>query len=697
MVLFLAPCLGLLPFLGDFIFGKGAEFSDMAVSHYPNAIWIQRAISQLGEIPLWSPLILSGYPLDANPLSGLHYPIGWLALLFPQPFGMNLLLVVHIIGLGIGMYYLLRLEGMDHISAVFGALAVECMPKLFAHLGAGHVTLIYAVAWTPWLLIRQRSVNKGSWQVGVILGLIALADLRWAAMAGMMWLAFGFYNAVRERITFKAVWRWGVNSIATITLAFLLSAFLLLPLLEYTGVSTRMMMTAAEKLTLSLPPLQLLGLLTPPLGSAAEWVLYPGAMVIVLVIMCFGLTGVWRKGSFWMLMAMVALIYAMGSNIPGVDILTSLPGLRLIRVPPRAIFIVGFALAVVAAYTMQALITQPDLLKKMGRVNPFLLLAALVFFQIALTAIGWVMTGEFPLRFAWGAIALLGGVLLIAALRSGRISTRNFSLAVTAWLLLDLVVSNLAGLDFRSPNIVLSQGRQAADYIRMNANGERVYSPSYSIPQQTAAAMGLELADGVDPLQLIQYVRFMDGATGVPLSGYSVTLPPMVTGDPAKDNQFARPDPGRLGLLHVGYVAADYDLDVEGLVEVTRFGPTRIYKNQLVLPSAWLQDPLRPLGQGLIGEVKLTKKANSLTADVSGSGLLVFSEIYYPGWTARVDGQPREVEVAGEVMRSISLLTGGNHHVEMVYQPTSWYLGLGVSLLAWLFCGILWIGLRKKA
>src|SRR5574338_900898 len=89
--LFVLPAAVLLPHLSEFGFQPGAEFSDMAITHYPTTLYLQRVLTQQRTVPLWSPLILGGYPFAANPLSGLHYPPGWLALLFPLPFGLNLM------------------------------------------------------------------------------------------------------------------------------------------------------------------------------------------------------------------------------------------------------------------------------------------------------------------------------------------------------------------------------------------------------------------------------------------------------------------------------------------------------------------------------------------------------------------------------------------------------------------------------
>src|SRR5512146_1883271 len=104
--LFILPVLILLPHLAQFPFQPGSSFSDLLVSHFPNGIYLQRALSQWRTVPLWSPAILSGYPFGADPLSGLYYPPGWLALLFPLPLGFNLVVVLHLIWGGMGMYRL---------------------------------------------------------------------------------------------------------------------------------------------------------------------------------------------------------------------------------------------------------------------------------------------------------------------------------------------------------------------------------------------------------------------------------------------------------------------------------------------------------------------------------------------------------------------------------------------------------------
>ncbi|MBR5989360.1 MAG: YfhO family protein [Prevotella sp.] len=63
---------------------------------------------------------------------------------------------------------------------------------------------------------------------------------------------------------------------------------------------------------------------------------------------------------------------------------------------------------------------------------------------------------------------------------------------------------------------------------------------------------------------------------------------------------------------------------------------------------------------------------NRLTYDVNSGkgGVLVFSEIYYPGWTATVDGKPVELGRVDYVLRALQIQPG-KHQVELSFFPKS--------------------------
>lgn len=94
-------------------------------------------------------------------------------------------------------------------------------------------------------------------------------------------------------------------------------------------------------------------------------------------------------------------------------------------------------------------------------------------------------------------------------------------------------------------------------------------------------------------------------------------------------------------------------------------------------------------------------EANELQYDVESlnGGVLVFSEIYYPGWTCSVDGNPVEIGRVNYVLRAIHI-DGGKHHVVLTFKPRSEQVTetiaySALALLALLFVGLLAMQIKR--
>ena len=156
------------------------------------------------------------------------------------------------------------------------------------------------------------------------------------------------------------------------------------------------------------------------------------------------------------------------------------------------------------------------------------------------------------------------------------------------------------------------------------------------------------------------------------------------------------------------------------------YGPNSIYQNRLALPRAWVVHRITEVPPGDIEVVKthlaepdfdpaveaivegalpeLSQSTASsetsaieminiinyhpsrveILAKIDSPGLLVLSDLFYPGWQVYVDNQPQTLLAANLVMRSV-YLEAGEHTVTFSYEPPlfRWgvYISVGVALV----------------
>jgi len=664
-----------------------APFSDLTLSHHAFIDYIRQQIIENRTFPFWYPTILSGTPLVANPLAGIWYPFGWPAFVLPLPFAFNLLVGLHLSWGALGMYLLLRQQRLGIIASLFGGLAFGLMPKLFAHYGAGHLTLMYAVPWTPWLLFSTRLGTKYRPALSaMILALIFLADVRWAVYAGLLWLgwlvgqSYGNNNeSTREKIRYIFI---------MIPIAALLSACLVLPMVEYSSLSTRANLTSEDIFAHSMTYPGLLGIFYPPLhGGAHESVLYYGSIVLQLALLAALQFKRNRAVRFWSGVALGALIFSLGSNLPFLAPIAYLPGLNLLRVPTRMLFLLGFALAVLAAITLdQAKHIQKAPYRKWAN----LLITAAIAFVGLLSILILVLTKPKDIApFVWGLLAVLVSAGFLWLWVNQKIGYSFFILGVFILFILDAGLAGQTTLAYHSKESVWAEDEPIARYLAIDPGQFRIYSPSFSLLQHVAVSYDLELTDGVDPLQLTNYVEYMKSATGIPWEGYRVIVPGIAPDE--EDVSDYTPDPKKLGLLNVKYILTDYDLPTsDGLTLIEQIDATRIYENLYAKPRAWVitEEPGGEPVEYSMDDIAWTP--NRITFTSRGPGQLFLSEIAYPGWRATVDGKIVEINTAGGILRSVDL-HDQQQQVEFVFRPISFFAGFTISVITWLaLLVILW-------
>jgi hypothetical protein len=140
---------------------------------------------------------------------------------------------------------------------------------------------------------------------------------------------------------------------------------------------------------------------------------------------------------------------------------------------------------------------------------------------------------------------------------------------------------------------------------------------------------------------------------------------------------------------------ANEELDALGQLSL-RYVAVADKKYEQVLGESTQQDTLSVVTIEKYEPNQLTYKVRS-----GKGGVVVFSEIFYPGWTATVDGQPVELGRVDYVLRALKV-EAGEHEVVLSFFPKSVdttetiaYIAFGI-LLIFIFLLIGWEMKKRK-
>lgn len=738
LVLF-APALGHPDYL---LYPTFSPHSDLTIIHWPKVHLMAQTWETTRALPLWTPANLSGMPLAANQLGMRFYPPAWLFLFLPLNLAFNLLFVFHLFWAGLGVYCLLRFGlDLDPIPALTGALTFALGGKLLAHAAGGHVSMVGAMAWMPWALLGTHQLlqvcmsssgkGHGRWAI-----LTAVALAMQITTHTLITLYTAYFLAAYVAWQFSStLWRVPdirspISNLKSLSLpllsipalAALLGAVQLLPLAELVAYSNRAL-TLAQAGEFALIPLTLLvGLFLPSAQGGHEMVIYLGLVPLVLAILGLRRAGndpPGRQGGTnprtWFLVGvlLLAVLFALGPATPLFRLAYRwLPGFRWVRTPPRAFLPASLALATLVGMGMQHL--------NEGRIRWSTPIALGIGSLTLALGLGLATLFGQANRAALGLAFFPSLTLLMVGLKARRrLSSRLVLPGLALILFADLASFDATMMRFVSPTDAFAEGEAVADYLAGQPGLFRTYSPSYSLPAHVAARAGLQTADGVEPVHLVAYDHLMALAGGYRDASFSVAIPPFPPDRPLDETfRNTQPDLRLLGLLNVEYLVAAFPMKWPGLDPVAEVEGTFVYRNQRALPRAWVVDspsldaartdagdnwleqlaaladlaaqtvPSAPRRTGAAGESVATVTRHEpdrieVEARLAEPGLLVLSEIWYPGWRVSVDGGERPVEQVAGILRGVSL-TAGVHQVAFEYDPASVRWGARLSLAGWI-------------
>jgi hypothetical protein len=619
--------------------------SDVMISHWPTALLIQRTFAQDHRLPLWNPYYSGGQPLAADPLAALFYPPTHLVHFLSLHDYYLVLIMGHLVFAGLGMLLLARRAvGLPRFPALVAAVSYMATPRLISHLGAGHVTILQTVAWFPWLALAcwatVREPRRWGAMLGICIGMTLLAGHPQMAYYGLLmttglaiWLLVKRWRLEGRRALFMSLTGLAVAGVIGV----LLAAVHLLPLMEFTALSTRQFSVSS---TDNYPLLNFLHALIdqqPRAGLPWEGMITPGLAVLALALLA--VVTRWRKT--WPLVLGIVLVagLAMG-NSSTIYLLVArvLPGFDRFRGLARIWFVGLFLIALLAG------IGTDSLLRSMRRIS-------------------------FRGTVAAGFLAVLIVALTLIATDWGYARTNDLSVATTPSALA-LTAAHLAG-------------------------SGRIYGVQENIPQVSAVQLQVRLADGWDPLLAENYVSYMLHAGGDAANGYQLHIPsfdsPLVKPDARLLGLMnvsvvvsRRPlsDPRLVQVGKVDGTLIYKNTADAGSAYLVRPGPDG---NP---PSL---DNIQPLASG-VRTVNQAPELNTFTFSTNTVAYFVIATPAFPGWTAYLDGHPVPVQQIAGVLPAIKVDPGA-HQLSYIYNPSSVRLGgmlsvVGlIAVLAWLIVG----------
>ena len=457
-------------------------------------------------------------------------------------------------------------------------------------------------------------------------------------------------------------WRQLVPCAGAVAVGILLGAIQLLPTLDAAAHSTRVGRPSSFALTYSLHPFNLVQLSSPYFfqggayrawASSHEYGIYSGAVLLASLIW------VWMRRSALperrrlvtaaTVFAAVTLILALGRYGGLSAILAHLPVFQSLRGPVRYIVLVQFAMAILAAVTIDDLLAIADGRSRAaaGRMT-FLWIPVAVGIGMLLFNTHWLPYG--PRTFA-GLGAAVSGVAIVA-LVTGLLHLAGRRVR---WAIAALIVVTAADLGAWGIRFIYREPGQTMDELT------QAVPAAPADPAESYAFVASHSPYSSDVLVMRGY-RLTSGYVGL----FPTTRHPLGS-DMAMRLSGTRWLFTRDGVRH----------PVAGAVERARL--------------------LDEQGRNSTGGARLAvDRPGHLVAQVDAPGrrILAFTERFHDGWSATIDGATLStVRVEGDFLGC--LVDGGIHRVDLRFMPRSFVYGSILSAIgAALLAGILIARLR---
>ena len=669
--------------------------------------------------------------------------------------GVTIVVVFHLIWSGLGVAKLLEELELSKLAQIVGGLAFSLSGYLVAR--SSFLSINAAVAWLPWILLYSlRLANRKEhafWALSAVIALQLLAghaQTAWySILLGGIWILFLAVKDYIEKNKIRNIWQSIYKYILAGLLSAGISAIQLVPTLEYLIQSQRSGEYGfAEAMTYSFWPWRFLTLIVPNLfgnpaagnywgyGNYWEDAVYVGLLPLLIatgvVIRAFFVKRKYYAQKptasnrelviFLSGIIFVSFLLALGDNTKLFPFLyRHVPTFEFFQAPTRYSIWAEISLAILAGIGID------QLAQVAGKRKYWIRLAAVgCIGVIGGSLIGWKFLTDVKTTFfipvGLAGIFGLGTALLILFQpdKDQELNYKVWSGIIVILIAADLIVAGWGlnpGVGIGFYDVAMNEGSGTRTYMTSDLEynlkfGKYFRFESFS-PEVSWEEMHQDLLPNLPVLQRMELVNNFDPLVPSRFQTWLSEYEEL-------DDLYQHP---MTGLMNIGQIISEVDgkinkvdIRLDGSFSEVRINDlVEIAKNDQEALGIIIDEKF-DLSRGLIlssmpgivekkcqkgsaGFVSVDEKAPGyikIKYDLDKDGWLIWSQSWYPGWVAVIDGK-QEVEVnrANYLFQAVCV-PGGEHIVEIIYRPSSFYVGAGITFSCLVFTIAAGLIVRKK-
>lgn len=719
-------------FFYKILLGQAYFWEDFIYQNYPFRSFAATSLAT-GQMPLWNPYTFNGMPFLADIQTTVLYFPCLLLTLFASNGSLNyywleLVIVLHFVLAGVGMFYLAKSFNIKNIPALFAGAAYMLSGYMIVH--AIHQQNVTLVAWYPLILLFfRKALSELRWLYvfvcGLVLGHSILAG--YPQLSLYLYFFLGLYFMFELLTTYKgkeilsrSALTMTAKAASIVVISIALAMIQLLPTLELSDLSQRAQMSFGKASEGSLAWSQLATFFFPKMFGTAgasgyeyfgpgqyfyywETCVYFGILPLLLTLLSAFLIGKNKHVAFLLSIALFSMLFALGDNFVVFKLFYEfVPGFSKFRIPARMGILLTFAGSLLSAFSLHYILYEA---KRMSERKP-LRNALLTAGGTGVLCYVLIVSGSF-------ASSITGAQYQeVAPLVAKGVNTSLFILVISAALLFAMIVKENLTTTFGLLLVAVFFADMFAfggDQNNGTTNPSEYFNRRSDLVKFLKKDGEKELfrvntrnAQGILPgwdrnLGMIDRIFMLEGYTPLALQR---AYAPLASVDQAYDllnvkyKTVTDPQTGNLSIVEhptrlprVFFVynihVAKSEEELLAYIKSAEFNhrTTAVLEKE---PDKTLSTPAtQPTWDARI--TNYTNNQVIIDAKTSHDGLLVLSEIHYPGWKAYVDGVETEVFRTDYNLRSV-LVGAGEHKIEVRFEPSTFRNGMWISVATLLVC-----------